>query len=172
MTAFHIFMAQKHARIPCTGFTKLTTLLFLFLFLSTYQIPEKNMLFPVWRQMELSLRWSTMQHNFLWEQLPLQSILINLFRKKKIAYSSSPCILWAWHFFNFVVHVLKLNYHFMIHILLQSKISMFELQLTLLLLASSVLPFFFSCASLCVHAYQFLCYFMFLLKSSPIHHVS
>lgn len=28
MTAFHISMAQKHARIPCTGFTKLTTLLF------------------------------------------------------------------------------------------------------------------------------------------------
>lgn len=34
------------------------------------------------------------------------------------------------------------------------------------------ITFFFSCASLSVHACLFLCYFMFFFKSSPIHHVS
>lgn len=77
--------------------------------------------------------------------------------KKKLVIQFISLYFMSMAFFYFVAHVLKVNYHFMVHILLQSKISMFELQLTLLLLGSSILPFF-----------SVVQVFLFMLASSSV----
>lgn len=143
-----------------------------YIFLSSYQMPEKNMLFPFWRQMEIFIYWSTMQHNSLWEQLPLQSIWINLFRKKKVSYTVHLLVFYEHGIFLFcsTCPESELPFHDTYFIAKQDIyvwVTTYPVAVRFF-----YITFFFSCASLSVHACLFLCYFMFFFKSSPIHHVS
>lgn len=169
MLLFHLCcLANRHDAWSHEIFQPWPTVLILgCLVLSSSQVQVKNTNFSVWRQMEISLCWSIVQHQLPLVTVTSQNILVNFILEKVTLYCGPPCILWVWHFSFCSKWVWNWTTNKKTDILLLSSMTASD-QVKNYSVAVSLccLTVFFCCASVSVHACLLLsfCYFVFSPK--------